>query len=432
MVYISPMTNRLFQAAFILLAVAACSDGPTGNAPLAPRGRPAPLGMIRGTVTGKTMTAEFVPMGAQAAVGKNSAVSPAIYGGSTTVAITGTFVSLVDNAPVNRTWTFNVHMENLLSFPIGSNYSATNPAPPDTSGVFIGFSSSPVITQSTPCVACTITVANYAGLGFFTALNQPFFWYKDRPTAVQGSPGTDLTSDQQWKFTGSFKPSTGDTVHSFTFVLMVNAAWPPPNDTLWAYSYSGKTDSLPDQFAKPRWKTPYTQVNQYTTLGSETFNIGTDLVLTAATGTSSIYIARNDSLDAPSLASIFLEGKLGSAIAGVPIQAVIGIVQPGATGTQAVLGFYEDHVAFVHLDPVTGLWSDVATPGASFNVTATVLSQVPGQEGRVGQFVSSLRGWPREGLPVARGMPKRPHPISAPPPCSLARSAMRPRRRIST
>ncbi len=113
---------------------------------------------------------------------------------------------------------------------------------------------------------------------------------------------------------------------------MVSAAWPPPNDTAWAYSYSGATDSLPDQFAKPRWKTPFTQVNGYTTLGSETFNMGTDLVLTAATGTSSIYIARNDSMDAPRSASISVEGKLQNTIAGVPIQAVFGLVQPGAGG----------------------------------------------------------------------------------------------------
>ena len=369
-----PMTQRRSLTALsliALLAATACSDGAMGTKPADPPGRSGPLGIIRGTVSGDSMVAEFVPMGNAGAV--NSALSPAIYGSGSTVAITGEFVSLLNNTPVvgKRTWTFKVHMQNLLPYTIGSNYSDGNTTPPDTSGVFLFFSILPTVTHPTGCV-CSVTIPNYWGLGNFSGLNQQYFWYKDRPTAVQGTPGSDTTSALVWKFIGNYKqPSPSDTVHSFSFQLTVNAAWPSTNDTAWAYSYNWKTDSLPDLNAEPRWKPPFAQVNQYTTVGTEVFNIGTDLVLTAANGTSSIYLARNDSMDPPKSASMAIKGNLQNAIAGVPIQAVYGLVQPGAGGKQAVMGIYEDHVAFVHLDPVTGLWSDIA--GTAVPATGTAV-----------------------------------------------------------
>jgi hypothetical protein len=368
------MTQRLSISVLslvTLLAATACSDGGMANKPVAPPGRPTSLGIIRGTVSGDSISAEFVPMGNAGAV--NSAVSPAIYGGPSTVKVTGKFVSMVDNLVLkNRTWTFKVHMQNLLTNTIGSNYSDGNTNPPDTSGVFIAFTASPItVTNPVGCHSCVVNVPNYSGIGNFSTMNQKYFWYKDRPTAVQASPGSDTTSNDVWVFVAPFgTPFAGDTVHAFTFMLEVSAAWPSPADTAWAYSYNWKTDSLPDQFAKPRWKTPFTQINHYTTLGSETFSIGTDLVLTAATGASSIYLARNDSIDAPKSASVAVAGRLENAIAGAPIQAVFGIVVPGATGLQAVAGIYDNHVAFVHLDPVTGLWSEIA--GTTFALNATL------------------------------------------------------------
>jgi hypothetical protein len=351
-------------AVFALLAATACNDGLT---PVNPPGHPAPLGIIRGTVSGDSMTAEFIPFGSMG--GSNSAVSPSIYGGPSTIAVSGTFVNFTFGVGT-RTWTFNVHMRNLLSYPIGSNYASSNPAPPDTSGVFVGFTTQPFISQSTPCSGCTITVSNYGGLANFTSPSQPYFWYKSRPTAVQGAPGTDTTSNVQWKFTGTFKPLPGDTVHGFTFALMVNAAWPNPNDTAWTYNYNGKTDSLPDQVAKPRWKPPFVQTKNYNVLGTETWNAGTDLVLTAAANNNAIFIARNDSMDALKSASIELQAQLGGAIQGVPIQAIFGYVEPGVSGQMAFVGIYEDHVAFVHFNPLNGQWSDI--PLRSFAVNGTL------------------------------------------------------------
>jgi hypothetical protein len=302
------------------------------------------------------MTAVFIPFGSMG--GSNSAVSPSIYGGPTTIAVTGTFVSLVNADPI-RTWTFNVHMRNLLSFPIGSNYASSNPAPPDTSGVFVGFTTPPFVSQTLPCSGCAVTVSNYGGTADFTMIGQPYFWYKNRPTAVQGSPGTDQTSDLPWKFVGTYKVASGDTVHSFTFALMVNAAWSPPNDTAVAFNYNATTDSLPDQVAKPRYKPPFVQLKNLTTLGTETWNPGVDLLLTASTLNTSIYIGRDDSIDQSKDAAVEMTARLQNTISSTPLQAVFGLTVPGVTGRQAIVGVYTDHVAFIHLNVNNGQWSDI-------------------------------------------------------------------------
>ena len=51
-------------AGFAVLAAAACSDGSGTAAPRMPEVPVQGLGLIRGTVAGTTMTAEFEPMGA--------------------------------------------------------------------------------------------------------------------------------------------------------------------------------------------------------------------------------------------------------------------------------------------------------------------------------------------------------------------------------
>jgi hypothetical protein len=337
-----------------LLAATACNDGLT---PVNPPGHPAPLGIIRGTVHGDSMTAEFIPFGS---MGANSAVSPSmIYGGPTTIAVTGTFVSLVDAPPI-RTWTFNVHMRNLLAFPIGANYAGSNPAPPDTSGVFVGFTTAPFVSQSMPCSGCTVTIPNSGGFANFTSPGQPYFWYRNRPTAVQGAPGTDTTSNLPWKFIGTFKPVTGDTVHSFTFALMVNAQWTPPTDTAVNFAYSGLTDSIPDTVAKPRYKPAFKQLKGLTILGSETWNPGVDLLLTANANNKSIYISRDDSINQNQSAAVELTARLQNTIPSTPLQAVFGLAVPGLTGKQAIVGIYTDHLAFQHFDVNTGNWSDIA------------------------------------------------------------------------
>jgi hypothetical protein len=346
---------------FLALGAAACSESHLSSAPPAPLHT---LGILRGTVTGHSMVTEFVPIGAAGSM--NSSISPAVYGGPTTVTVTGNYLNLVDHPPT-RTWTFGVHMQNLLNFAIGSNYSASNSVPPDTSGVFLIFTSAPVVTFPGPC-SCSVSIDNFSGTGNFSAVGQKYFWYHDRPTAVQGSPSTDTTSDLTWQFTGTF--SGPDTVHAFTWVMTVSAAWPAEDDTTWKYTYNALTDSEPDLHAEPLWKPAFAQDSGLKTLGSESWTAGTGLTLTAGAN-SSIYFAHHDSL-APTW-SAFIEADVTLPTHSDSVQAVIGwILPPATTGKQAFVGVFSDSVAFVTMDSVTGTWSELAGSGPAVTVTPAV------------------------------------------------------------
>jgi hypothetical protein len=98
-----------------------------------------------------------------------------------------------------------------------------------------------------------VNVTNAMGTRNFTSPGQQYFWYRSRPTAVQGTMGTDTTADDSWTFqTTSVTPP--DTVHSFTFVLLVSAWWVPPNETSWQVLYDGTKDTLPDKNGEPIWQ----------------------------------------------------------------------------------------------------------------------------------------------------------------------------------
>ena len=337
--------------ALALLALAACQDGQFSAPKTSPPGGPSGvLGMLQGTVDGNTMTTTFIPLGNSPAVDGN--FSPAIYGNQgSTVSVSGVVDSLHDVANVSRTWFLHVRIRNLLGYPIGSNWNAA--ASPDTTGVFVFFSSLPVVTLPSPCSGCTVNVNNPAGSANFTVPGQKYFWYKNRPTAVQGSPGTDTTDYIVWQFkTTSF--TAPDTAHAFTFVLLVSAEWPPPNETTWSTKYDGTNDSLPDTQAEPRWRKFAALFAP--TLGSEVWTAGTELVLTAGNNSTSIYQDRRDSLG---LMSAVMDAKVRvPTVAAGEIQAVFGVAEPLlAGGRQAFIGVASDRVSFVNFSDFTGQWS---------------------------------------------------------------------------
>lgn len=344
---------RDLVGAFAIAALLGCADSGVSS-PHTPPKASRPLGIIYGTVSGDSLRAQFVPIGAQGAV--HSGVSPSIYGGSGTVAVTGTFVSDVQNPPFNRTWTFSVQMENLLSFAIGSNYSDGTTNPPDTSGVFMFFVTPPTVTKPSPCVGCVVTDTNYAGVGNFTAAGQKYYWYKDRPTAVQGTPSTDTTSAQNWVFVAQpFDPGSGLGVNAFTFSLLVSAAWPADQDSASNYVYNALTDSEPDLHGKPQWSAPFAQDVGLTTLGSESWTVASGLTLNAAAN-GSVFLSRRDSLDPAWNFSI--QAKLNVLNTGNDsVQAILGFVGPTASDKQIFVGIWPDSVAFMHLDNVTGGWT---------------------------------------------------------------------------
>ena len=242
------MVTRLsarLPATLLLFALACGERSISGSPPPNIPGKP--LGMLIGTVSGDSFRATFVP--AAGDVRRASAVSAAIYGGPTTANVFGTILAgYPKNVGGKHTWIFNVAMRNLLSYAIGSNYGAT--VPPDTGGVFLFFTQLPVVVFPNPCTGCVVNVTSQSGTRNFTNPGQPYFWYHDRPTAMQGTIGTDTTSDVQWTFqAATFTPP--DTAHTFNFVLLVNAMWPPPNETAWQVRYDGTQDSVPDAHGKP-------------------------------------------------------------------------------------------------------------------------------------------------------------------------------------
>jgi len=368
------MRTRIQTLSLTLLALgaAACSESKMSSEPPVPPNGTHPLGIIYGTVSGDTMRAEFVPVGLP--ITGHSAISPSIYGGTGTVAVTGEFVSDVQNPPSSRTWTFKVHMENLLSYAIGSNYSDGNATPPDTGGVFLFFQSNPVISQPFPCPGCVVSDTNYAGIGNFSAVGQKYYWYKDRPTSVQGSPSTDTTSDQNWVFVATpYDPGGGRGVNAFSWMMLVSAAWPADPDSATTYTYNALTDSEPDLHGKPQWKPPFAQDNGLTTLGSESWTAGSGLTLTA-NANSSIFLARDDSTDLANWNS-GMQAKVNVLNTGSDsVQAVIGLVGQTALDKQLFVGVWPDSVAFLKLDPVTGVWSHF--PGTTARHVASGVAHV--------------------------------------------------------
>ena len=324
----------------LLIAAVACNERPVSS-PLPPSGPGSPVGMVIGTVSGDSLTATFVPNSAD--FRSASAVSAAIYGGPTTVNVFGTNTVFTSNGG-KRNWTFLVAMRNLLSYAIGSNYAAS--APPDTSGVFLFFSQTPVVTFPNPCPTCVVNITNAMGTRVFTSTTpQPFYWYLSRPTAKQGTIGTDTTMDQAWSFQ---QPNFGgaDTVHSFTFVLLVSAMWPPPNETSWQVTYDGTADTLPDVNGKPLWK----QLTIQGSIGKETWKPVGPLVLSAPNKNKDISFSRFDSLgNMSAFMDITVSVDLGT---NGEVAAVFGFWEP-AGGRTIMVGVTPQVVEFVGIDSVS-------------------------------------------------------------------------------
>ena len=361
------MPNRsalLPAAVLLLLTVASCErDSAHFSEPTPPVAGPV-IGMIQGSVDAGKMTATFTPLAPTFSMG--GGVSPAIYGNQgVTAKVYGVVDSMIDVVGVRRTWYVRVALENLEAFPIGSNYTATNATPLDTSGVFLFFSSLPVVTI--PSGASAVNVINAMGTANFQAPNQKYFWYRNRPTAVTGTPGTDTTQNNpEWQFqTTAF--TGADTAHAFTFVLLVNAAWPrTAADPSLTVTYDGTNDSLPDTAAEPRWQ-PNALLG---TFGTDSWS-ASGLVLNAGfnVSDSAIYFTRSDSLGAMS-ARMRARLKLATVLADT-IQAVIGFVEPGG-GKQMFIGIANNRVSFASFTNsglMAGSWT-VLGPTTTIDATA--------------------------------------------------------------
>ena len=356
------MSTRFTTIAFglSLVSLAACSERHLSSEPPPPELHT--LGIITATVSGKSITTQYTPAPTPG-YKVNPLLSPAIYAGEDTlVHIFGVVDSIHGVVGDSNVWFIRIGARNLLTWPIGAIQGAAIPS--DTMGVFLVITGNPVVTNPVPffcAVDCHVTILNFMGTGSFGSPGQPYFWYHNRPTAMQAVPGTDQTDSILWQF-ATTNVTPPESVTAFTFQLMVSAAWPPGHDTLWTVQYDGTADSIPDTQASPLWKV--FKPTAITTLGSEAFTSGSHLELTDASAASNIYFSRDDSIDSNS--STYVDAKLAASTCPTNvICAVFGVAQPDAGGQLIFAGVAHDSVGFVTWDQTTATWTMI--PGAVFS-----------------------------------------------------------------
>jgi hypothetical protein len=245
-----PATKMHWWAAAVIgltlaagMALGACADRGSSTQPLgvAVGPSPAPLpivGALRGTIDLTTGALQFENAALPAV---SAGVSRAVYGDQNVLVRLYNTAVAVDSTttPGTKTWTGNFGLRNLTNHVIGDEQAGTAP---DTMGVFVFFNTTPTITgTSAPCTGCTVTINRADGTGNFTAAGQLYFWWRDRVAA------NDTTKTRKlWSF------SAPSAVRSFSFTVLVSAAWPPPDETRWKVVLNN--DSLPDTQEEPRWR----------------------------------------------------------------------------------------------------------------------------------------------------------------------------------
>jgi hypothetical protein len=329
-------------AALTMILASACHDSSPASPKTPPPPPPSGRGLIVGTVDARTNLITFTPVGA--APSYAGGADPSIYGNQgVTVSLYGVIDSVKTVAGVSKTWFIRVALRNLEPFPIGSNYIAS--APPDTTGVFVFFGSPPVVTSPSGC-ACTVTVNSASGTANFDALSQKYYWYESRPSAVQASPGTDTTrGNPEWQFKAS-----SDAVQGFTFVVRVQADWPPPYQTSWSDSWVAVTDSLPSDDGIPDWIVR--DVVGDATMGAAAI-LGNEMVLRAGGNNASIYMSHMDSVGSM---PVVMDIVMRDSTAVNQIQGVMGIMEP-VGGKQVFVGVLGNEIEFVTFNESTGAFN---------------------------------------------------------------------------
>lgn len=227
-----PLGMAVFMAALM-----ACTEAPTAAPPpVVPVGAVPALATLRGTVDLDRGTMEFSVV----APGALAGFAPSIYGDqNVNVRLYNSPVAL-DSTTSTWRWTANVGVRNLRPHAIGDEETA--PVPLDTMGVFVFFVQEPVLGQ--PCGGCFVRIANYAGMMSFDAPQRKYFHWLERLNAV-GSSGDTTRARRTWIF------ETSRGVRSFSFTVLVAAAWPVPYENRWKVEYTA--DALPGSSAPP-WK----------------------------------------------------------------------------------------------------------------------------------------------------------------------------------
>ncbi|MFN2397885.1 MAG: hypothetical protein ABR543_04475 [Gemmatimonadaceae bacterium] len=240
----SPQGNnrKLWSATAIGVALlAACVDAsPTGkNEVVVPVTSQPLLAEVRASVDAATGTISFQPV---ANASRVQGLRTQMYGSQNVNLRLYNDAPQVTSTAVLKTITTNVGIRNLLVHPIGDE---ENSGPADVLGIFVFFTTEPVVTQPNPCAGCFARVAKHHGTGTFDAPNRKYYYWRER-LASAGSPG-DTSTRRLWTFEMS------PQVTNFVFTVLVSAAWPPPYETRWKVRYTAATDSEPDLYSEPRW-----------------------------------------------------------------------------------------------------------------------------------------------------------------------------------
>ena len=291
---------------------------------------------MRGTVDVATGTLTFDPLGSGTASSlampsaMSSQVRTQMYGDQgLTVRLYSSAVTVVNpSSPGKKTYSGAVGLRNLLPHSIGDEQSSLTPL--DTMGIFVVFTAAPTVRAPSSCPGCTVTVLNADGVEAFDAPNEQYFYWKEHLRAA-GS-GFDTTRTRR---TWTFEASTGVT--NFSFEVLVSAAWPRPQESVWRVGFGG--DSLPDTQSEPRWLRVFG--------GGGTSASATAGELTITTGASGNFLTflRQDSL--ASSESAYMEGRFRLARSSSANLPYTGMIIDDDTRTIAV-GISGTAVGFVN------------------------------------------------------------------------------------
>ena len=223
----------------LIMSFLGCGEPPTGVlAPAMPIGSvPTAVATLRGTVDLDRGTLEFAPVVPDGLPG----FAPAIYGDQNVNVRLYNSPVVVDSTTTTWRWTASVGVRNMRPHPIGDE--ETSAAPLDTMGLFVFFVQEPIVGQ--PCSDCFVRIANFQGTMSFDAPQRKYFHWAER-LGEMGSPLGDTTRTRRsW----TFETSAG--VRSFSFTVLVSAAWPAPYESRWRVEYTA--DVLPGSSAQT-WK----------------------------------------------------------------------------------------------------------------------------------------------------------------------------------
>ena len=328
------------KVALLVLSAAliACDDGAEGTAPRVPTTVTSPaVQALRATVDFSKGTLSFDPLRAGPAARGSSAVSPAIYGDQgLTVRIYNSAVTVTNpSSPGKKRYTANVGIRNLLAYPIGDEQGG--PAPADTSGIFVFMNGGPTVGRtSSPCApACAVTIANAHGRLAFTAPNQAYWYWNDRLAAFGGGRDTTLTR-RSWTFEADTQ------VTSFTFDVLVSAAWPSPHQARWKIEFTG--DSLPHTTSEPDWERTMVLTG---TVSEDAANPGSVIITVPSNGYH--HFLRRDSLG--SATNAYMEARLivnqanPKPDVGFVLDDNVRLIAVGLTGTR--VGFVDNAQNFL-------------------------------------------------------------------------------------